>query len=153
MRERIQKHCKLVISYLSADTSPEWSILTVIQCVPCRPYECNGCWRNLKGIGQVDENHIGLVETKEGLYYHSNYSVHVVNVETGKHVMVDTLNHATCYYGFVFNDLLALFTVASLFCVGCQGALLDLFCLPTKILGIIARSNFVLAFGFLPRVI
>jgi len=89
---------QLVISYLSAETSPEWSILTVIECGPCSPYECNGCWRNLKGIGQVDENHIGIVDA----YY---YSVYVVNVETGKHVMVDTPNPAGCEYGFLFNDL------------------------------------------------
>jgi len=97
---------QLVISYLSAGITPEWSILTEIVCDPwnCDPYpeSCMDCWSKLRGIGQVDENHIGLVESTS---YHSNYSVHVVNVETGKHVMVDTLNHATCYYGFVFNDL------------------------------------------------
>ena len=93
---------QLVVSYLSTETSPEWNILTVIECEPCSPYDCDNCWNHLDGIGQVDENHIGLVEEYK---YGANYSVHLVNIQTGKDVKVDTKDNAYCSSGFVFNDL------------------------------------------------
>jgi len=86
---------QLVVSSLIPGTTPEWSILTVI--------ECDNCWLHLGGIGKVDENHIGLVEAFE--YGRDDYSVHVVNVETGKDVKVPTLDNLYCMWGFVFNDL------------------------------------------------
>jgi len=87
---------QLVVSNLiTTSTTPEWSILTVL--------ECDNCWYYVAGIGKVDENHIGLVEAYE--YGKDDYSVHVVNLDTGKDVKVPTQDNAYCAYGFVFNDL------------------------------------------------
>ena len=100
----------LVVSVLDPETSPEWSILTVL--------ECDDCWPYLGGIGQVDESHVALVEKSPNDYPPKNdtRTLHVVNIETGKDVTVDTpanLYNGHCVYSLVFNGLFTcLFHVA-----------------------------------------
>merc|ERR1711970_503048 len=86
---------QLVVSALIPGTTPEWSVLTTIN--------CGNCWYYLGGIGMVDENHIGLVEVFE--YGKDDNWVHVVNLETGKDDKVHLPNNSYCSYGFVYNDL------------------------------------------------
>ena len=95
---------QLVVAVLDPETSPEWSIITVL--------ECDNCWYSFIGFGKVDENHVGLVEVYPTAPRNET-TLHVVNVETRKDMLVDTPNSAHCVAGFVFNGLFTcLFPVA-----------------------------------------
>jgi len=98
---------QLVVSVLDPESSPEWSVLTVL--------ECDNCWGYLGGIGQVDENHVALVEVAPNEYPPKNdtRTLHVVNVETGKAMTVDTPDNHHCGYSLVFNDLFSCLFIVS----------------------------------------
>merc|ERR1711970_231005 len=91
---------QLVVSTLLTGATPEWRILTTIE-----------CWSNIAGIGKVDVNHIGIGLVDAFEWGKNDYWVHVVNLETGKDDKVHTPNISDtsfpvyCSYGFVYNDL------------------------------------------------
>ena len=98
---------QLVVSVLDPVTSQEWRMLTLL--------ECDNCWSYLSGFGKVDENHVGIVEVFPTEYPPKNdtRTLHVVNVETGKAMTVDTPDFAHCGNAFVFDGLFTcLFPVA-----------------------------------------
>ena len=90
---------QLVVSVLDPETSPQWSVLTVLK--------CDDCWYFLEEIGQVDENHVAFAKVGRPDYPPNNHSeaLHVVNIETGKVTNVDTPNNDPCNNPLVFNGL------------------------------------------------
>jgi len=81
---------QMVVSILDQETKLEWTVLTTI--------EAEGSFNTQ--IAQVDDKHVGVVES---FAWGAHHVVNIVNVETGKVTVVETVDNAYCSHAFVFN--------------------------------------------------